>query len=126
MAAPAPPPRAAGQRLIAAAELARFETCPLAWWYDRAHPLAQASGAEIARRLAVLAAVYGPGAPALPEYQLLSDLAARVAAELPAEPEPAALHPAGAPRLLILAVLGGAAIIVGLALAALAFAVWSP
>ncbi len=61
-------------RLATTEELARFETCRLAWWYDRTHPLARATPHEIARRLEIFEAVYGPGVRDLPEYQLLTHL----------------------------------------------------
>jgi hypothetical protein len=64
-------------RLVSSDELRRFAVCRLAWWYDRTHPLAGASTDELARRLDLLLAVYGPGARDLPEYRLLDDLRER-------------------------------------------------
>jgi len=59
---------------LSTTELARYEMCSLAWWYDRTHPLAEASTGEINRKLSIFTAVYGPGATELPEYRLLTDL----------------------------------------------------
>jgi hypothetical protein len=61
-------------RIITTDELRRFEFCPLAWWYDRHHPLARASAPELARRMELFEAVYGPSARDLPEYHLLAHL----------------------------------------------------
>lgn len=73
-------------RLVTTTELQRFAQCPLAWWYDRAHPFAQASAAELARRLTIFQAVYGPGARDLPEYRLLQHLHAQAIAKAPQAP----------------------------------------
>lgn len=87
------------RRLVTADEIARFEFCPLAWWYDRTHPLAQAAPTEIEQRRLVLETVYGPGAKDLPEYQMLTHLKIRAdqqplpVAGNPSVPEYVVPHP---------------------------------
>ncbi len=106
-------------RLVTTAELARFETCRLAWWYDRTHPLAHAAPPEITRRLDLFEAVYGPGVRDLPEYQLLTHLRdqaqATPASTSPKQPVQLAL-PADRPRRLVGCVLCAACAIIALLL----------
>lgn len=124
-------PAAAAQRLVSASEVGRYEMCPLAWWYDHTHPLASASPPELDRRIAILEAVYGPGAGDLPEFQLLHHLreqsggaAAALKPERDPLPEPVVLP--RAPGRYVAIVVGIAAIIVGLMLAGIVFSLTQP
>ena len=74
------------QRMVTTDELQRFVQCPLAWWYDRTHPFAQASAEELARRLTIFQAVYGPSARDLPEYRLLAHLHAQATGQRKTSP----------------------------------------
>jgi hypothetical protein len=65
------------QRLFAASEVAEFEYCPLAWWYERFEPLAQSDTEELFARLVELEHEHGPQAPALPDYQVVEQLLLR-------------------------------------------------
>jgi hypothetical protein len=71
-------------RIITTEELARFESCRLAWWYDRTYPLAKASATEISKRIDIFEAVYGTDASNLPEYQLLQNQAGALASKIDA------------------------------------------
>jgi hypothetical protein len=64
-------------RLFAASEVAEFEYCPLAWWYERFEPIAQADTEEQFARLVELEHEHGSQAPALPEYQVIEQLLMR-------------------------------------------------
>jgi hypothetical protein len=65
------------QRLFTASEVAEFEYCPLAWWYERFEPLAQSDTEELFARLVELEHEHGPQAPALPDYQVVEQLLLR-------------------------------------------------
>jgi hypothetical protein len=104
-------------RLVTTEELARFETCRLAWWYDHTHPLARATPKEIARRLEIFEAVYGPGVRDLPEYQMLTHLREQAKDPLPAAmivKHSETLRPGRAPRGLLGCVGGAVLMIVAL------------
>lgn len=64
-------------RLFTASEVAEFEYCPLAWWYDQFEPMAQADMEEQFARLVELEHEHGAQAPALPEYQVIEQLLVR-------------------------------------------------
>ena len=116
-------PEAQG-RLVTTEELARFAECRLAWWYDRTHPLAQASTDEVARRIELLGAVYGPGARDLPEYQLLNHLRERSAGQVSAStaaPPVSDVRPLDRPHRLVGAVIISAAMVIGCVLASIVF-----
>src|ERR1700682_4607292 len=65
------------QRLFTASEVAEFEYCPLAWWYEQYEPLAQVDSEELFARLVELEQEQGSQAPALPEYQMVEQLLLR-------------------------------------------------
>lgn len=62
------------RRIFSASDVAQFEYCPLAWWYEEVNELAQAEEDELLRHLEELKRIYGPGASANPEYQVLKRL----------------------------------------------------
>ena len=64
-------------RLFTASEVAEFEYCPLAWWYEQFEPIAQADTEEQFARLVELEHEHGAQAPALPEYQVVEQLLVR-------------------------------------------------
>ena len=71
-------PMPGGQRRIfSASDVAQFEYCPLAWWYEEMNELAQAEEAELLPHLKELKRAYGPAASANPEYQVLKRLLVR-------------------------------------------------
>ncbi len=114
------------ERIMDAREVGRYEVCPLAWWYDRQHPLASADVATIMHRMELLTAVYGPGTQDLPEYQLLQHLRERAEARVTpgvAVPVAQPIRPAGAPHSLLHLVIAIAAIVIGLVAAGMVFAV---
>ncbi len=114
------------ERIMDAREVGRYEVCPLAWWYDRQHPLASADVATITHRMELLTAVYGPGTQDLPEYQLLRHLRERAEARVtPAVPSPVAqpIRPVGTPNGLFRLAIAIAAIVIGLVAAGMVFAV---
>ncbi len=65
------------RRIFSASDLAQFEYCPLAWWYEEVSELAQADAAELAERLEELEAQYPASASAQPEYQVIERLLVR-------------------------------------------------
>ena len=65
------------QRLFTASEIAEFEYCPLAWWYEHFEPLAQSDTEELFAHLVELEHEHGPQAPALPDYQVVEQLLLR-------------------------------------------------
>lgn len=65
------------ERLFTASEVAEFEYCPLAWWYEHFEPMAQADTEEQFARLVELEHEHGAQAPALPEYQVIEQLLVR-------------------------------------------------
>lgn len=120
-------PATRARRLIATTELARFETCQLAWWYDQTHPLAGATADELTRRLELFAAVYGPGARDLPEFHLLTHLHQRAhgAVSTPTTTKSRPALPADAPRGLVAGVTLVALLIVTLVVTGIIFSlVW--
>src|SRR6266436_39019 len=64
-------------RLFTASEVAEFEYCPLAWWYEQYESLAQVDTEELFARLVELEHEHGSQAPALPEYQMVEQLLLR-------------------------------------------------
>ncbi|HLH61889.1 MAG TPA: hypothetical protein VKV20_09410 [Ktedonobacteraceae bacterium] len=67
----------AKQRLFTASEVAEFEYCPLAWWYEHFEPMAQSDTEELFARLVELEDEHGPQATALPDYQMVEQLLLR-------------------------------------------------
>ncbi len=61
-------------RVFSASDLAQFEYCPLAWWYEEVSDLAQADQEELAERLKELEDAYGASAASSPEYQVIKRL----------------------------------------------------
>ena len=109
-------------RRVTATELGRFEQCRLAWWYDRTHSLAKASAFELAKRIALFEAVYGPGAHDLPEYHLMTHLRERAEDAPPPPPIiPEPVVPFDSPAPLVRAGVLVAAIVIGLVGAGLVF-----
>ena len=66
------------RRIFSASDVAQFEYCPLAWWYEEMNELAQAEEGELLPHLEELKRAYGPAASANPEYQVLKRLLVRV------------------------------------------------
>src|SRR6267154_2757838 len=64
-------------RLFTASEVAEFEYCPLAWWYEQYESLAQVDTEELFARLVELEHEHGSQAPALPEYRVVEQLLLR-------------------------------------------------
>ena len=62
---------------FSASEVAEFEYCPLAWWFERFDPRAQAGTEELFARLVELEHESGQQAPSLPEYQMIEQLLLR-------------------------------------------------
>ncbi|HEY7356748.1 MAG TPA: hypothetical protein VH590_09790 [Ktedonobacterales bacterium] len=62
------------RRIFSASDLAQFEYCPLAWWYEEVSDLAQADQDELAGRLKELEDEYGASAISSPEYQVIKRL----------------------------------------------------
>ncbi len=62
------------RRVFSASDLAQFEYCPLAWWYEEVSDLAQADQEELAERLKELEDAYGASAASSPEYQVIKRL----------------------------------------------------
>ena len=67
----------AQQRIFSASDVAQFEYCPLAWWYEEVNELAQAEEDELLLHLEELKRAYGPAASANVEYQVLKRLLVR-------------------------------------------------
>jgi hypothetical protein len=65
------------QRIFTASEVAEFEYCPLAWWYDQFEPAAQEDTEELFARLVELEHEHDTQAPTLPEYQMIEQLLVR-------------------------------------------------
>jgi hypothetical protein len=65
------------QRIFTASEVAEFEYCPLAWWYEQFEPAAQEETEELFARLVELEHEHETQAPALPEYQMIEQLLVR-------------------------------------------------
>src|SRR3954452_21080497 len=71
------PAQAKRTRFFTASEVAEFEYCPLAWWYEQYESLAQVDTEELFARLVELEHEHGSQAPALPEYQMVEQLLLR-------------------------------------------------
>jgi hypothetical protein len=65
------------QRIFTASEVAEFEYCPLAWWYDQFEPAAQEDTEGLFARLVELEHEHDTQAPTLPEYQMIEQLLVR-------------------------------------------------
>ncbi len=65
------------RRIFSASDLAQFEYCPLAWWYEEISELAQAEPEELTQRLEELEAEYPSSVSSLPEYQVIERLLER-------------------------------------------------
>jgi CRISPR/Cas system-associated exonuclease Cas4 (RecB family) len=65
------------QRVFSASDVAQFEYCPLAWWYEEVSEVAQADEDELERYLGELEARAGSAATTLPEYQVAARLLQR-------------------------------------------------
>jgi hypothetical protein len=65
------------QRIFTASELAEFEYCPLAWWYERFEPAAQEDTEELFARLVEIEQEHDTQAPTIPEYQMIEQLLVR-------------------------------------------------
>ncbi|MBV9688261.1 MAG: hypothetical protein JO202_00970 [Ktedonobacteraceae bacterium] len=65
------------QQIFTASEVAEYEYCPLAWWYERFEPLAQADTEELFACLVELEHEHDTQAPTLPEYQMVEQLLVR-------------------------------------------------
>ncbi|MBV8823302.1 MAG: hypothetical protein JO125_17755 [Chloroflexi bacterium] len=65
------------QLQFTASEVAEYEYCPLAWWYERFEPMAQANTEELFACLVELEHEHDTQAPTLPEYQMVEQLLVR-------------------------------------------------
>ena len=65
------------ERIFTASEVAEYEYCPLAWWYEQYEPLAQVDNEELFAYMVELEHDHGSQAPALPEYQVMERLLVR-------------------------------------------------
>ena len=65
------------QRIFTASEVAEFEYCPLAWWYEQFEPAAQEDTEELFARLVEIEQEHDTQAPAVPEYQMIEQLLVR-------------------------------------------------
>jgi hypothetical protein len=65
------------QRIFTASEVAEYEYCPLAWWYEQYEPLVSADTEELFARMVELEHEHGPQATTLPEYQVIEQLLVR-------------------------------------------------
>jgi hypothetical protein len=66
-----------GKRIFTASEVAEFEYCPLAWWYEQYEPAAKADTEELFARMVELEHEHETQAPALPEYQMIEQVLLR-------------------------------------------------
>jgi hypothetical protein len=64
-------------RHFSASEVAEFEYCPLAWWYEQYEPMAREDSEDLFAHLVELEHDHGSQAPALPEYQMVERLLLR-------------------------------------------------
>src|ERR1051326_2801958 len=93
------------RHIFSASDLAQFEYCSLAWWYEEFSDLAQADQEELAQRLEELEAEDASSASAQPEYvviERLLDRAIQFAAGREQQANDAAaqqIHPAEAPAI---------------------------
>ncbi len=65
------------RQIFTASEVAEYEYCPLAWWYEQYEPLANADTEELFARMVELEYHHGPQATTLPEYQVIEQLLVR-------------------------------------------------
>ena len=65
------------QRIFTASEVAEFEYCSLAWWYEQYEPASSEDTEELFARLVELEHEHDAHAPTLPEYQMLEQLLLR-------------------------------------------------
>jgi hypothetical protein len=65
------------RHIFSASDLAQFEYCSLAWWYEEFSDLAQADQEELAQRLEELVAEDAATASAQPEYMVIERLLER-------------------------------------------------
>lgn len=65
------------QRIFTASEVAEFEYCPLAWWYEQFEPAAQEDTEELFARLVEIEQEHDMQAPTVPEYQMIEQLLVR-------------------------------------------------
>ncbi len=65
------------QRIFTASEVAEFEYCPLAWWYEQFEPAAQEDTEELFARLVEIEQEHDTQAPTVPEYQMIEQLLVR-------------------------------------------------
>jgi hypothetical protein len=92
------------RHIFSASDLAQFEYCSLAWWYEEFSDLAQADQEELAQRLEELVAEDAATASAQPEYvviERLLDRAIQFAAGREQQAKVAAqqIHPAEEPTI---------------------------
>lgn len=66
-----------GQRMFTASEVAEFEYCPLAWWYEQYEWAAKADTEELFARLVELEHEHDTRAPSIPEYQMIEQVLLR-------------------------------------------------
>jgi len=64
-------------RTFTASEVAEFEYCALAWWYEQFEPWAQAESEALFARLVELEHEHNAQAPGLPEYRMIEQLLLR-------------------------------------------------
>src|SRR5690242_11354201 len=65
------------QQMFTASEVAEFEYCPLAWWYEQYEPASKEDTEELFARMVELEEQHDAAAPTLPEYQMLEQLLLR-------------------------------------------------
>lgn len=65
------------QHMFTASEVAEYEYCPLAWWYERFDPAVGADDEALFAEMVALEHEYGEQAPSIPDYQMLERLLVR-------------------------------------------------
>lgn len=65
------------QRIFSASEVAEYEYCSLAWWYESYESLSQLDSEELFARMVELEDMHGQQATTLPEYQVIEHLLLR-------------------------------------------------
>lgn len=65
------------QRKFTASDLAEFEYCPLAWWYEEYEPHTREEDDELFARMVELEHEHGQQATVIPEYQVIEQLLLR-------------------------------------------------
>lgn len=84
------------RRIVQAEEIARYEECPLAWWYDRKHHFGAAAPEEIQRYMDIYQLVHGAGIKELPAYHVMEKfLQSKGGDAAPVKPVP--VKPSGPP-----------------------------